>query len=89
MYYTHLCSNQDICFLNSYQIPSLNIAEPGIHDEMYQLAKNLIKEFDADEIRKMGAAQGSRLPANRGTVLVFLPGKYFIYDCYCCYGAKG
>jgi hypothetical protein len=55
-------------------VPLLDPGEPGIDEEQYHTAACLIGQLDAWEIDVQGATDNG-FAGERGSVLVFLPGK--------------
>eukprot|EP00795_Rhopilema_esculentum_P002873 gene2873-1110_t len=56
------------------KIPFQSLSEPEVSFECYQLAKNLIMEFDKREISLQQLEDDAKFADKRGSVLVFLPG---------------
>ena len=48
-------------------------------ENCYRMAKTLIMEFDNAEVEAQGAQVRGEFAAERGTVLVFLPGLSFFF----------
>jgi len=56
------------------EIPFQSLSEPELSENCYRMAKTLIMEFDNAEVEAQGAQVRGEFAAERGTVLVFLPG---------------
>ncbi|KAM6311330.1 ATP-dependent RNA helicase TDRD9 [Aegotheles albertisi] len=65
-----------------FRLPSQNIDQPVIADEMYEVAVSLIQSFDELEMR------GNSVASERGSVLVFLPGLSEISYMHSCLSDK-
>ena len=65
-----------LSYLFQRSLPLLDPGEPGIVEEQYHTAASLIGQLDAWEIHVQGATDNG-FAGERGSVLVFLPGK----DC--------
>lgn len=52
--------------------------DPEIHEKVLQVAVNLILEFDTIELKERNEEYQNSSVSNRGSVLVFLPGRYEI-----------
>ncbi|XP_035182722.1 ATP-dependent RNA helicase TDRD9 isoform X1 [Oxyura jamaicensis] len=66
------------------QLPSQRAEKPVIVKEMYEVAVSLIQSFDELELKYNGENTTSSLPAERGSVLVFLPGLNEISCMHSC-----
>ncbi|XP_077997158.1 ATP-dependent RNA helicase TDRD9-like [Glandiceps talaboti] len=74
---------EDICKMRTGQMPFLESDKPSVSNEARELARQLILGFDREELQDQ-EERVDNFPANRGTVLVFLPGIIEINDMYQC-----
>ena len=63
-------------YLFQRSLPLLDPGEPGIDEEQYHTAACLIGQLDSWEINVQGATDNG-FAGERGSVLVFLPGKEY------------
>ena len=71
--------NEIIHSVHKRSLPLLDPGEPGIDEEQYHTAACLIGQLDSWEIDVQGATDNG-FAGERGSVLVFLPGKEHIKD---------